>query len=28
LNSAGVDRDVRAMEKTSDHAPTWIELGS
>jgi exodeoxyribonuclease-3 len=24
---AGVDRDIRAMEKTSDHAPTWIELG-
>ena len=27
LKAAGVDRDVRAMEKTSDHAPTWIELG-
>ena len=27
-NPAGVDKDVRAMEKTSDHAPTWIELGS
>jgi exodeoxyribonuclease-3 len=27
LKSAGVDRDVRALEKTSDHAPTWIELG-
>lgn len=26
LSSAGVDRDVRAKEKTSDHAPTWIEL--
>jgi exodeoxyribonuclease-3 len=26
LASAGVDRDVRAKEKTSDHAPTWIEL--
>jgi exodeoxyribonuclease III len=26
LKAAGVDRDVRAMEKTSDHAPTWIEL--
>jgi exodeoxyribonuclease III len=28
LDATGVDRDVRAMEKTSDHAPTWIELGS
>lgn len=26
LVAAGVDRDVRALEKTSDHAPTWIEL--
>lgn len=26
LRSAGVDREVRAKEKTSDHAPTWIEL--
>lgn len=26
LVSAGVDRSVRAKEKTSDHAPTWIEL--
>src|SRR4051812_28537812 len=26
LASAGVDRDVRGWEKTSDHAPTWIEL--
>ncbi len=26
LLSAGVDRDIRALEKTSDHAPTWIEL--
>ena len=26
LTSAGVDRWVRALEKTSDHAPTWIEL--
>ena len=26
LAKAGVDRDVRAWEKTSDHAPTWIEL--
>ena len=26
LVAAGVDRDVRGREKTSDHAPTWIEL--
>jgi len=26
LRSAGVDRAVRGWEKTSDHAPTWIEL--
>src|SRR4051794_14289899 len=26
LKAAGVDRDIRAMEKTSDHAPTWVEL--
>jgi exodeoxyribonuclease-3 len=26
LRDAGVDRDVRAREKPSDHAPTWIEL--
>ena len=26
LKSAGVDRDVRGWEKSSDHAPTWIEL--
>jgi exodeoxyribonuclease-3 len=26
LRAAGVDRDVRALEKTSDHAPTWIEI--
>lgn len=26
LRAAGVDRAVRALEKTSDHAPTWIEL--
>lgn len=26
LRSAGVNRDVRGWEKTSDHAPTWIEL--
>lgn len=27
LKAAGVDRQVRGWEKTSDHAPTWIELG-
>ncbi|WIJ25958.1 exodeoxyribonuclease III [Devosia sp. RR2S18] len=26
LTAAGVDRSARAMEKTSDHAPVWIEL--
>lgn len=26
LISGGVDREVREWEKTSDHAPTWIEL--
>lgn len=26
LITAGVDRDVRGWEKTSDHAPVWIEL--
>ncbi len=26
LVSAGVDRDVRGWEKTSDHAPAWIEI--
>jgi len=26
LVAAGVDRDVRGWEKTSDHAPAWIEL--
>jgi exodeoxyribonuclease-3 len=26
LAGAGVDRDVRGWEKTSDHAPTWVEL--
>jgi exodeoxyribonuclease-3 len=26
LKAADVDRDVRAREKPSDHAPTWIEL--
>ncbi|MFY9309682.1 MAG: exodeoxyribonuclease III [Bacteroidia bacterium] len=26
LINAGVDKDVRGWEKTSDHAPVWIEL--
>lgn len=26
LKSAGVDREVRGWEKTSDHGPVWIEL--
>lgn len=26
LTAAGVDRDVRGWDKTSDHAPTWVEL--
>ncbi len=26
LKAAGVDREVRSWEKTSDHAPVWIEL--
>jgi exodeoxyribonuclease-3 len=26
LVRAGVDRDVRGWERTSDHAPTWIEI--
>jgi len=26
LVNAGVDREVRGWEKSSDHAPTWIEL--
>jgi exodeoxyribonuclease III len=26
LATAGVDREVRGWDKTSDHAPTWIEL--
>lgn len=26
LRAAGVDREVRGWEKTSDHAPVWIEL--
>jgi exodeoxyribonuclease-3 len=28
LVAAGVDREVRGWEKTSDHAPVWIELKS
>lgn len=28
LVAAGVDRNVRAWEKTSDHAPVWIELAN
>ena len=28
LIAAGVDREVRGWEKTSDHAPVWIELGN
>jgi exodeoxyribonuclease-3 len=28
LKAAGVNRDVRALEKTSDHAPTWIEIAA
>jgi exodeoxyribonuclease-3 len=27
LTGAGVDREVRAREKASDHAPVWITLG-
>jgi exonuclease III len=26
LHGAGVDRHVRGWEKSSDHAPTWVEL--
>lgn len=26
LRKAAVDREVRGWEKTSDHAPTWIEI--
>lgn len=28
LLNAGVDKQVRGWEKTSDHAPVWIELGA
>jgi exodeoxyribonuclease-3 len=26
LEAAGVDREARALEKASDHAPTWVDL--
>jgi len=26
LKAAGVDRNVRGWEKSSDHAPVWVEL--
>ena len=26
LKDCGVDKDVRGWEKTSDHAPVWIEI--
>lgn len=28
LKAAGVDQHVRGWEKASDHAPTWIEIGT
>ena len=28
LTSAGVDREVRGREKTSDHAPVWVEIAA
>jgi len=28
LKAAGVDHFVRGWEKTSDHAPVWIELNT
>ncbi|NLR62379.1 exodeoxyribonuclease III [Chitinophaga polysaccharea] len=28
LQAAGVDREVRGWEKTSDHAPVWIQLAN
>ena len=28
LTAAGVDREVRGWEKSSDHAPVWIEIAS
>lgn len=27
LKAAGVDKEVRGWEKSSDHAPVWVELG-
>ncbi|MGM9486956.1 exodeoxyribonuclease III [Ideonella sp. YS5] len=27
LKAAGVDREMRGVEKASDHAPVWVELG-
>jgi exodeoxyribonuclease-3 len=26
MRAAGVDREVRGWEKTSDHAPAWVEI--
>jgi len=26
LKDAGIDYDIRALEKPSDHCPIWIEL--
>jgi exodeoxyribonuclease-3 len=28
LTAAGVDREVRGWQKSSDHAPTWVELAA
>jgi exodeoxyribonuclease-3 len=28
LQAAGVDRDVRGWEKSSEHAPTWVEIAA
>jgi exodeoxyribonuclease-3 len=28
LKAAGVDREVRGWEKTSDHAPVWVDVGN
>ena len=27
LKDAGIDYDLRSMDKPSDHAPIWLELG-
>lgn len=27
LKAVGIDREIRAMEKPSDHCPVWVELG-